>query len=98
LDFDRSALAFRMHPSSGPASTSLRVAQRGDLCLFPPEQCGQIVSDEIADLGKLDIRGRTFGQYVGVECVVTLFGKHGRDTLAPDFFYVVMDSELVVLN
>jgi len=48
-------------PVRRPASTSLRVAQRGDLCLFLPEQCGQIVSDEIADLGKLDIRGRALG-------------------------------------
>ena len=71
-------------------------AQRCDLCLVLLEECRQIVGEEVADLGKLDIRGRIFGQYFRIEGIVALFGKHGRDAFAPDFLHGGQDAQFVV--
>ena len=44
----------------------------------------------------IDVGGRTFRQYLGVEGIVALFGKHGRDTLAPDLLHSRKDAQFVV--
>jgi hypothetical protein len=41
LDFDHTALAFRMHPSSGPASTSLVSRSAAISAYFFPSNAGR---------------------------------------------------------
>jgi hypothetical protein len=58
--------------------------QRRDLDLVLLEKCRQVASEEIANFGKLNIRGWILGQNIRIERIVPLFGKHGRHAFAPD--------------
>src|SRR5262249_36729235 len=64
--------------------------------LAVPDKCREIVGEEIANLAELDICGWIFCQYLRIERVVALFGKHGRYALAPNFLHCRQDAQFIV--
>src|SRR5262249_45580139 len=70
-----------------PRSCSAGFAVRAICLLVLLKERRQIVIEQIADAGELDIRRWILGQYLGVERIMTLFRKHGRDAVTPEFFH-----------
>src|SRR5215471_15378539 len=70
-----------------PRSCSPGFAVR-DVCLSVLLKEGrEIVVEQIADVGELDIRWWILGQCLGIERIVTLFRKHSGHAFTPEFFH-----------
>src|SRR6266436_6930458 len=59
-------------------------------------ECRHIASNEITDLGQLDVRSRIVGENFSIERIVALLGKYRRHPLAPDLLHCGQDAQLVV--
>src|SRR6266436_9888880 len=59
-------------------------------------ECRHIASNEITDLGQLDVRSRIAGVNFWIERIVALLGKYCRHPFAPDLLHRGQDTQLVV--
>ena len=64
--------------------------------LPPLQERRQIVVEQIADLGKLNIRGWILGQNFWIKRIMALLGKHRGNPLAPDLLHRSKNVQLVI--
>src|SRR5262245_19689515 len=99
-DRDRTCHPYRPRAIGGSLSAAASVPPgvwpTGRLGLLLLEQCRQIVFEEIANAGELDIRRRMPRQLAAIVRVVTLLGKHRRDAFTPDFLDRGQDAQFVI--
>src|SRR5205814_2012995 len=78
--------------SAGTPASGMTAAQ--ELVLL--EERRQIVTQQITDLGKLEVGGGILGQSIRIGCIMALPDEYGGHPLAPEFLHRGEDAQLVV--